>query len=103
MAHASIPMSQYRADQSRRALHVRALDTSDASVLRTHDFDSEFRSIALALTERIEIALRGRVDRAARHRFASSGTLTRRRSETRSTTTRCCGAQQGYSTEQTTR
>lgn len=69
MAHARIPMSQYRAEQFRHALHVHTLDTSDASVLRTHDFDSELRSIALALTERIEIALRGRVDRAARHRF----------------------------------
>lgn len=68
MAH-PVVMTQYRADQFRHAMRLRGLDTSDDAVRRVHDFDGAFRSITLALTERVEIALRGRIDSAARHRY----------------------------------
>lgn len=63
-----VTMSQHRGDQLRHALRSRGLDASDGAVRRAHEFDSAFRSITLGLTERIEIALRGRVDAVARHR-----------------------------------
>lgn len=64
-------LSRYRAAQFRQALSERGLDASDASVWRVHDFDSAFRSVALGLTEQIELSLRARLDVVAAAGFGS--------------------------------
>lgn len=65
MQHTPIIMSRYRAGQFRQALRAHGLDHSASAVLRVHAFDSAVRSVALAMTEQIEVALRGRLDHAA--------------------------------------
>ncbi|MGN8049270.1 Abi family protein [Curtobacterium sp. 22159] len=62
-------MSRHRAEQFRQALRERGLDASGPSVHRVHAFDSAVRSSLLALTEQIELALRGRLERAGNERF----------------------------------
>jgi len=68
MHDTTIGMSRYRPGQFRQALVDRDIDPSTETLRRVHRFDSALRSIALALTEEVELALRGRVDEAATRR-----------------------------------
>lgn len=68
MHDTTLGMSRYRAGQFRQALVDRDIEPSDETLRRVHRFDSALRSIALALTEQVELALRGRVDEAATRR-----------------------------------
>lgn len=78
MPHTTVTMSRYRTAQFRDALHRHGLDSSADAVWRVHDFDSVLRSVTLAMVERVELALRGRVDDAASTRFGPRWYLTDR-------------------------
>lgn len=78
MPDTSSTISRYRTAQFRQALRERGLDASDASVQRVHDFDSALRSVALGLSERSELALRGHLDTRGAARFGSHWYLDRR-------------------------
>lgn len=68
MQQTPVSMSRHRTAQFRRALIDYHLAPSDDAVLRAHAFDSSVRSLAMALTEQVEIALRGRLDVAVEAR-----------------------------------
>ncbi|WIB26377.1 Abi family protein [Curtobacterium sp. MCSS17_015] len=64
MLHHPLAVSRYRHEQFRQALRAHDLPASDADVDRLHEFDGQLRIVLLSLVERIELALRGRLDEA---------------------------------------
>jgi hypothetical protein len=62
MPHRPLAVSTYRHEQFRQALRAHELPASDADVDRLHEFDGQLRTVLLSLVERIELALRGRLD-----------------------------------------
>jgi abortive infection bacteriophage resistance protein len=60
--HHPVAISTYRHEQFRQALLARELPAADADVDRLHEFDGQLRIVLLSLVERIELALRGRLD-----------------------------------------
>jgi abortive infection bacteriophage resistance protein len=64
MLHHPLAVSAHRHEQFRRALREHELPTSDADVDRLQEFDGDLRAVLLSLVERIELALRGRLDEA---------------------------------------
>ncbi|PZE37603.1 Abi family protein [Curtobacterium sp. MCPF17_031] len=64
MSHHPLAVSVHRHEQFRQALRAHELPTSDADVDRLQEFGGELRAVLLSLIERIELALRGRLDEA---------------------------------------
>lgn len=64
MPHHPLAVSPHRHEQFRQALRDQGLPTSDADVDRLQEFDGDLRAVLLSLVERIELALRGRLDEA---------------------------------------
>lgn len=69
MALAHIVRSDWRTAQFRQALRARGLPTTDADVDRVAALDTALRSALMARIDSVEVALRGRVDRACTARF----------------------------------
>ncbi|MFJ3453947.1 Abi family protein [Curtobacterium sp. NPDC090223] len=65
----SVALSAYRSAQFRRALSEHDHEVTEASLIRVREFDSCLRSLLLTQVERIELALRGRVDASASAEF----------------------------------
>ena len=59
-----LAVSSHRHERFRQALRDHQLPASDAHVDRLHEFDGDLRAVLLSLIERIELALRGRLDEA---------------------------------------
>lgn len=72
MALTHIVRSDWRSAQFRQALRARGLPSTDADVDRVAALDSAIRSALMARIAVIEVALRGRVDRACTTRFGRS-------------------------------